>query len=169
MLKNSFVYLALLGFAFFSIGCSSIKKRALNLYLGGFQDKKAERMHYLPPLPPYQEQNHPVLDALWWNPQSKSSISYFSSCSKVQQTLKEFQTDSFPQNSQYKILKSFESKESLYSILEIFNSSQHTYSGIYTLKARGCYFNINLVASSYSSFEKEEPVFQTFIKGFKVK
>ena len=165
MVKISRLSLALIGWALFSTGCSSIKKRSLNIYLRTFQDKKAEGLIFSPPPSPYEKQNHPVLDALWWNPQTESSISYFSSCSKIQKTLEEFQKDSFPQDTQYKLLQKLQLQGELYSILEISNSRQKTYIGIYTIKKGQCYFNINLVASSYSSFKKEEPLFKTFTKG----
>ena len=167
MIKNSWLNWAFVGLVSFSIGCSSIKKRAVGIYLKNFRDKKAENIEFLPPPAPYEKQTHSVLDALWWNSHSQSSISYFSSCSKVKKTLEIFQKDSFPQDSQYKILKQSQSKESLYSVLEVSESQQKTYIGIYTIKKRECYFNINLVAASLSSFEKEESVFKTFIKGLK--
>ena len=159
--------MAFAGWTLFSTGCSSIKKRAFSVYLKSFQDKKANKVKFFPPPSPYEKQSHPVLDALWWNPQSRSSISYFSSCSKVKKTLEVFQKAVFPQNSQYKLLKKLQSKGGLYSVLEMRHAKQKTYSGIYTIKKGQCYFNINMVADSYPSFEKEEPVFKTFIKGFR--
>lgn len=169
MVKISWLGLTFIGLALFSTGCSSLKKRALGLYLKNFKDKKAETAQFSPPPPPYKEQKHPVLDALWWNPQSASSISYFSSCSKLQKTLQEFQKDSFPQNGQYKLLKNTRLKKGLYSILEIINSDQKTYSGIYTIKKGQCLFNINLVTGSYAVFSKEEPVFKAFVRSFHFK
>ena len=111
------VYLFLLSFisfislALLLVACSSVKKKALNFYLMGFQDKKADELKYSPPPSPYKRQEHPVLDALWWNPKSKSSISYFSSCSKTHRTLEDFQRGSFPENGKYKLLKNFKSKK----------------------------------------------------------
>ena len=166
MIKIFWLSLVFAGGALFATSCSSIKKRAFSVYLRSFQDKKANKIRFLPPPSPYERQSHPALDALWWNPQSGSSISYFSSCSKVQKTLEEFQKTAFPQSSQYKLLKKLQSKKSLYSVLEMPHAHQKTYSGIYTIKKGQCYFNINLVADSYPSFEKEEPVFKTFIKSF---
>ena len=168
MEKHSWLKWIFGGLALLSISCSSDKKRALGFYLRSFQDKKAEGVRVLPPPPPYEKQTHPILDALWWNPQSGSSISYFSSCSKIQKTLEKFQNDSFPQNSQNKILKKNKTKNSLYSILEILEAHHKIYIGVYTIKKGQCYFNINLVTSSHPSFEKEEPSFKNFIKGFRV-
>ena len=169
MEKHSWLKWIFGGLALFSISCSSVKKRAFDFYLRGFQDQKAEGVEFFPPPLPYKKQAHPTLDALWWNPQSGSSISYFSNCSKVQKTLEKFQNDSFPQNSQYKILKKNRTKNSLYSILEILESPHKTYIGVYTIKKGQCYFNINLVTSSHPSFEKEESLFKTFIKGFELR
>ena len=167
MLRVCLFFLSFTSIAFFSISCSSIKKKASNFYLSGFQDKKADKVKYLPPPYPYKKQGHPVLDALWWNPKSKSSISYFSSCSTAHKTLEDFQRSSFPEDGEYKLLENFKTKRNLYSVLEIFGTNQKTYSGIYTLKKGKCYFNINLVAGSKTDFEAEEPVFKTFIKGFR--
>lgn len=150
----------------FSISCSSLKKRAFGFYLKKFHDKQAKNMALSPPPLPYERQDHPVLDAMWWNPRSESSISYFSSCSKIQKTLEEFQKSAFPQNSRYKILKTVLSKDGLYSILEIRQSAQKTYTGVHTVKKGSCWFNINLVAPSRSSFEGEERVFKKFIRDF---
>ena len=154
----------------FVAACSSLKKSAVNLYLMRFQDKKAEGVKYLPLPHPYEKQNHSVLDALWWNPQSKSFISYFSSCSKVSGTLKDFQMSSFPEKGEYEVIKSVSTQNSLYSVLEMPGAkNQKTYTGVYTLKKNKCYFNINFVASSKASFDAGEAVFKVFIKGFRPK
>ena len=154
----------------FAAACSSLKKSAVNFYLMRFQDKKAENVKYLPPPRPYEKQSHPVLDALWWNPQSKSFISYFSSCSKVPGTLKDFQMSSFPEKGEYKLLESVSTQKGLYSVLEMLGvKNKKTYTGIYTLKQGKCYFNINLVTSSQTAFKAEEMTFKAFVKGFRPK
>lgn len=166
MLRILLFVFSFTGIVLFVIACSSIKKTALSFYLKGFQDKKAEEVSYISPPYPYEKQKHPVLDALWWNPRSRNSISYFSSCSKTEKTLDDFQMASFPENAVYKFLKRLKSKKSLYSILEISYPHQKTYSGIYTFKKGRCCFNINFVASSQTSFHEEESVFKAFIKNF---
>ena len=168
MSKKFLSSLACLGFVSFSIvACSSIKKNLVSSYLSQFKDQKMEEVKYLSPPAPYQKKNHSILDALWWNPETRSSISYFSSCSKISKALEEFQKDSFPQTSNYKTLKTIRLKKSLYSLLEISHLDQKTYSGIHTIKKGNCYFNINLVSNSRASFKKENPTFKTFIKSFK--
>ena len=164
-IKNTLFGLIFLSGAFFLTACSSIKKKALNIYLSGFQDKKAEKKVPAPPLP-YKKQKHPALDALWWNPQSKSSISYFSACTKAQKTLREFQNEAVPAEGKYDILKESVSEKNLYLLLEMNGSDQKSRAGIYTFREGNCYFNIQLVADSASSFNKEEPVFKAFIKSF---
>jgi len=150
----------------FTMGCSSIKKQALGQYFKTLKDKKLELISFSPPAP-YKKQRHSVLDGLWWNSQSKSSISYFSSCSQVRRTLWEFQKSSFPENKQYKILTKKHFKNGLYSVLEMsYSPEKKTYTGVYTTRKDLCWLNINLVASSYSSFKKEEEVFKKFIRGF---
>lgn len=167
MVKDSWLSLAFTGLVFLLIGCSSLKKKALDIYLKNIQDERAEGLVFEPPPQPYVKQNHAVLDALWWNSQSGSSISYFSSCSRLKRTLKKFQADSFPRDSKYRIIEQSQSLGSLYSVLEIFENSKKIYSGIYTIQKGKCLFNINLVSSSFSSFKKEKIVFRKFIKSFK--
>ena len=168
MLRVCLFFLSFASLALISISCSSIKKKALNFYLKSFQDQKADEIKYLPPPYSYKKQKHPVLDALWWDPKSKSSISYFSSCSTIHKTLEDFQKSSFPEAGEYKLLESFKTKKNLYSILEIFGTNQKTYSGVYTVKKGKCYFNINFVAGSKANFEAGEPVFKAFIKSFRL-
>lgn len=169
MLRILLFALSFTGMVLSVAACSSIRKTALNFYLKGFQDKKAEEVKYIPPPYPYEKQKHPILDALWWNPKSRNSISYFSSCSKTEKTLNDFQMASFPENTPYKFVKRLKSKKSLYSVLEISHPHQKTYSGIYTVKKGKCCFNINFVASSQSSFNAEESIFKAFIKDFQPK
>ena len=156
-----------LGLALFLTNCLAIKKRAYTIRLKSLMDKRAEGVKFSPPPHPYTKQSHPVLDALWRNEQKASSISYFSNCSKIQKTLKDFQRDSFPPK--YKIIKETQLKEALYSILEISPPHQtKSHIGIYTMKKKSCWFNFHLMAGSYESFKKEEPVFKTFLQGMKI-
>ena len=166
MLKPIFFRLAVLLLASSFISCSSIKKKALASYLKAFKDKKAEGVFYVEPQSPYQKQTQAALDTFWWNPKTKSSISYFSSCSQIQRTLKKFQEEALPLNAI--ILTSSKTKDGLYTTLEIPHFDQKTYSGVHTLKKGNCYFNINLVSSSLAFFKKEEPIFKSFIKSFKI-
>ena len=95
MIKNSWLSLALVALALFCASCGSIRKRALHLYLKRFQDQKAKSVKLSPPASPYEKQSHPVLDALWWNPLSKSSISYFSRLFRGAKKLRRFSKRGF--------------------------------------------------------------------------
>ena len=130
-----------------------------------FKDKKAEQVYFENLPVDYKKQQHPVLDSLWWNESLQSSISYFSTCSKVSRSLESFQASSYP--SKYKRISVSKTDNSLYSLLEISQSdSEKIYMSIYTIKKKDCYFNINLVAGSIDSFNKQEPLFKKFIKSF---
>ena len=158
-------WLSLVFWTFAITGCSYFKKKALNVYLGRFQDKKAERVYFesLPSL--YKKQEHPHLDALWWNDSLDTSISYFSSCSKVPKDLESFQTSTYPPKR--KRVQFSKTDSHVYSVLEVSSSQKDkVYMAIYTTQKKKCYFNINLVAHSLSSFKQEEPVFKKFIKSF---
>ena len=167
MVKN-FSWLGVVFWAFTVSGCSYLKKKALDTYLSQFQDKKAEQVQFEELPPDYSQQAHPTLDALWWNDSLKTSISYFSSCSKALKNLEGFQTSSYPLR--YKRIHFFRTDNSLYSVLEVPQArNQKTYMAIYTIQKKHCYFNINLVAGSLFSFEKAEPLFKKFIKSFNYK
>ena len=152
--------------AFFLISCSSVKKQAVSLYLDRLKDKKAENVRFEPLPLTYKRKDHAVLDALWWNEDLKTSISYFSSCSKALKNLENFQTSAYP--SGYKRIRVSKKPNSLYSVLEVSQSqsSAKAVMAVYTTRIRDCYFNINLVAGSLSSFEKEEALFKKIIKNF---
>ena len=109
------------------------------------------------------------MDALWWNKDLKTSISYFSSCSKAPKKLENFQTSTYP--SGYKRIRFSKKPNSLYSVLEVSQSQSSAKSvmAVYTTRIKNCYFNINLVAGSLSSFEKEEVLFKKIIKSFNYK
>ena len=149
-------------------GCSSLKKQAVSNYLGQFQDKKASGVYFEKLPQGYQRQAHSALDELWWNESLNSSISYFSSCSKWPKNLEDFQTSTYPLK--YKRIQFSKKADRLYSVLEVSQSQNNkTYMAIYTLQKKNCYFNINLVVHSLSSFKSEEPLFKKFIKSFNYK
>ena len=162
-----FFWLGLVCWAF-APGCSYLKKRAFNTYLKQFQDKKADSVHFNKLPSSYKRQNHPALDALWWNDSLKTSISYFSSCSDLPKSLETFQTSTYPPK--YNRIQFSKTKDSLYSILELSQAQKDkVYMAIYTTQRKQCYFNVNLVANTFSSFKKEEPLFKKFIKSLNYK
>ena len=160
--------LSLVFFIITALGCSYLKKKAFNNYLVQFQDKKVEGVYFDKLPEAYKRQNHSTLDVLWWNNNLKTSISYFSSCSKVKKSLESFQTASYPLHS--KRIKFSKTADSLYTVLEASQKKNNkTYMAVYTTQKKNCYFNINLVAGSLSSFKKEEPLFKQFINSFNYK
>ena len=158
------VYLkALAFFCVFSTACSSLKKHAVGVYLSSTKDKKAERIFFKAPPSIYEKKNHKTLDALWTHSKLKSSISYFSSCSKLNQSLKAFQSSAYPSN--YQLIESSKKQGGLYSILKMSDS----YIAIYTKKREDCYVNLNFVAPSKNSFDSELQTFHAFIQRFQLK
>ena len=161
-------WLSLIFLSFTVSSCSFLKKKALSNYIDQFQDKKAEPVYFEKLPNSYKKQEHPILDFLWWNEKLNTSISYFSSCSKIKKSLDDFQKASYPLQS--KRIKSSKTADSLYSILEVSQSgSSKTYMGVYSTQKKNCYFNINLVAGSLVDFKKEEPLFKKFINSFNYK
>ena len=148
--------------------CSSLKKQIVNAYLSDLQEEKAKNVNFNPPPAPYRKESHPSLDALYWNPETSSSISYFSSCGQVPTSLSEFQRSAFPKEEGSFKVKTQVFKNHLYSTLEISHSgSAKTHSAVHSFKKGDCLFNLNLVSSSLETFEAEEPLFKSFIKHFK--
>ncbi|MDE0091657.1 MAG: hypothetical protein OXN83_00025, partial [Oligoflexia bacterium] len=137
-----FFWLGSLVFLAFAItGCFYLKKRALNAYLGQFQDKKAEQVDFEALPSAYHQRAHSTLDVLWWNDDLGTSISYFSSCSDVPKNLESFQASTYPLK--FKRTQFIQTTESLYSVLEVPHSQNNkTYMAIYTIQRKNCYFNI---------------------------
>ena len=162
------VYLkALVGFFMLFTGCSVLKKQAIDMYLSSAKDQKAELFTFKAPPFPYQKKKHPTLDALWSHKDLQVSISYFSSCSKLNQSLKAFQSSAYPQKLSYQVLESSLSSTGLYSVLKI--PDPESYIAIHSKKKGDCYVNLNFVAPSKSSFDSELKNFQQFIKHFELK
>ena len=162
------VYLkALVGFFMLFTGCSVLKKQALDMYLSSAKDQKAELFQFKAPPPAYEKKKHPTLDALWSHKDLQVSISYFSSCSKLNQSLKAFQSSAYPQKLKYQLTKSLPQWDGLYSVLKI--PDPESYIAIHSQKKGDCYVNLNFVASSQEEFDSELKNFHQFIKHFKLK
>ena len=157
---------ALVGFFVFLTGCSVLKKQAIDMYLSSAKDQKAElNFKALPPI--YEKKKHQTLDALWSHKNLKVSISYFSSCSKLNQSLKAFQSSAYPENLNYQIIESSNRWGGLYSVLKILDSNN--YIAIHTQKKGDCYVNLNFVSPSKSSFDSQLKSFHHFIQQFQLK
>lgn len=165
-MKTSLFGLIITAGFFFLSSCSSIEKKAMSFYLGKNRIQRAKGIRPNSPPLPYQRQDDESLDRLWHNQEKGSFISYFSHCGKGEQDLKSFQKNAFPQNLNYKKIDEKKLSGSLYTILEVSSPKGKTYIGIYTAKKKSCYFNIELIAGSYSLFKEEEPLFKKFIEGF---
>ena len=115
----------------------------------------------------YQKKTHKTLDAVWIDEQKGSSISYFSSCSKVPKSLVVFQASSYPRRLNYKVIQRIKQPDSLYSVLEISHSKDNkSYAAVHTMSQADCFFNLNLTAPSKKLFDQEESVFKNFIQNF---
>jgi len=160
--------------------CSTFKKQMIASYLKKTEDSKAFNLNFKEPPFPYVQQKHQVLDAFWLNKKKGSSLSYFSSCSHIPRSLKAFQSSSYPSDLDYSLLKRVKKPDSIYSVLSLKPAkndednqqpkalSFQTHIAVHTFKKQNCFFNINLVAPSQKLFEEELPLFQNFIKNFKL-
>lgn len=162
------VYLKTLAcFFMFLTACSVLKKQAIDIYLSSAKDQKAELSSFKAPPPIYEKKSHQTLDALWSHKTLQVSISYFSSCSKLNQSLKAFQSSAYPQNLSYQLIQSDNQWGGLYSVLKF--SDSDSYIAIHTKKKGDCYVNLNFVAPSKSSFDSELKNFHQFIQQLKLK
>ena len=156
----NFKILSLLLSLFVVTSCATIKKMVFKSRLEAVKEKPAEDVSFKPPQN-YELKEHEELDALFWNEDQKSSISYFSNCSKVEKSLEEFQKSSFPENA--KIRNQKKEKNQIYTILE---NKDQTYIAISSFKKKDCLFNLNLVTPDRETLIKEEATFKAFIKSF---
>ena len=140
---------------------------AVKSFLERARDKTAKGVQYEEPPPPYKRQKHPQLDALWWNGEAGSSISYLSNCSAHVQSLEEIQKTVLSEIKNNRLARSEKKKNSLYSVFEIREADKQTMTAIFILKKGICSYILNLVAPSESVFKKQEPLFSRFINHFK--
>ena len=106
------------------------------------------------------------MDALWWNKESKNSISYFSSCSKYQKNLEEIQKETLSELPGYRLLQTKKEKDVLYSVVEVLGEDYKTINAMHIFRKGNCFYILNFVASSKESFQKEEPLFKKFTHQF---
>ncbi|MGI9549479.1 MAG: hypothetical protein ACR2M7_05875 [Bdellovibrionales bacterium] len=157
----------LLGCCFFLPHCKSLKRSGVRIFLKKAKDKKDNSVEFWSPPSPYQRQKHDILDVLWWNPKTKSSLSYFSNCSKHQLSLKQIEAETLSDIYKYERIKTQKTKNSILSEIKIYHLDGHiTFSGIKTLKKRNCFYIINFITQSKKSFKKEFPVFKKFMERF---
>ena len=147
--------------------CVATKKYAIKTFLSRARDTKASGVKY-EPLPSYYiKEKKASLDAFWFYKKNKSSISYFSNCSKENPylTLKNMEKDILSDVAYTRVIHQEKSSNHRYSVIR--TKAYKTINGIYTLKPNSCFFIFNLISPSLSTFKKEEPTFKKFIKGFK--
>lgn len=166
--KHFVIFLVLFGFGG-SVSCSYLQKQFLKFKLSAGADKKAKKVAYIPPPFPYKEEKTGKLDKLWRNTKDKSSISYFSSCSKNHEYLnfQEIQKTVLSEIPHWNLLKTKSTPHFLQSHFEIAGTNYKTINSIYIFKNKFCFFVLNFTAGSQAIFEKNEPLFMNFIKSFK--
>ena len=154
---------------FFLTSCATARKVILGYKLKQGRDQKSRKAAYQPPPPPFQFQKSENLDALWWNPKTQSSISYFSSCPKTGlPSLKEIERGVLSEVENYQILQTQQTKNTRRTKIQISDSGGgKTLNSIHTLKTSGCFYILNFVSGSRENFKKDEPVFQKFTARFK--
>ena len=90
-----FNFLQLLIFLSLTSSCVLTKRYAIKKTLDKARDTKASKVKYEPLPSYYVKERKPSLDAFWFYKKNKSSISYFSNCSKENPylTLKNMEQD----------------------------------------------------------------------------
>ena len=153
---------------FFLTSCTTAQKIILGYKLKQGRDQKSRKITYQPPPPPFQLQKSEELDALWVNPNTQSSISYFSSCPKIGlPSLREIERDVLSEVENHQILQTQQTKNTRRTKVQISDSGGKTLNSIYTFKTNECFYILNFVSRSRENFKKDEPVFQKFTARFK--
>ena len=170
MFKKHFAFLLMLFGLAVLTSCSYLQKQFLQVRLSRTKDSKAQRVTYNPPPFPYKPEKSQKLDKLWRSVKDHSSISYFSSCTKIKQdlSLEEIQQNILSEVPQWKLLNTNSSSHFLHSRFQVIGENYETINSIYIFKNHSCFFVLNFVAGSPAVFKQNEPLFRNFIKGFKV-
>ena len=154
-----------------TVGCGTLKKKIAQYKIQSISDKADDRVSYLPPSSSFQKQASENLDALWFNPKTKSSISYFSNCSKVspKQSAQEIEKDILSALEGMSILKTKLKNKGRYTSFQIKAGKNQTHKGsIFIRKNKSCFYVLNFMTNSASIFEKETRIFNQFIKTFQI-
>lgn len=151
------------------VSCSYLKKQVFQFKLSRLKDTRADKVFFLPPPLPYNEEASQKLDKLWKNTEDQSSISYFSSCTKINEnlSLQEIQQNVLSGLPEWKLLNTESSSHFLKSRFQVIGADYKTINSIYIFKNKNCFFVLNFVAGNKRIFEKNEQLFKGFIKGFK--
>ena len=130
-----FPILALLGCL---VSCSYLGKRVFKFKLSRLKDTRADKVFFSPPPFPYKEEMSQKLDKLWKNTEDQSSISYFSSCTKINEnlSLQEIQQNVLSGLPQWKLLNTESSSRFLRSRFQVIGADYKTINSIYIFKIK---------------------------------
>lgn len=149
---------------------SSEKKTLFQLWKNKSKlvDYSAKQIDFQAPPQSYKQKKHPELEGLWKNKKAGTSISYLSNCSSTFLSLEEITRDALAQFDQYKVIGGSKGKQSLYTTISVSHPNRKkTWISFYTFRQKKCFYILNLIADTVTSFKTEQIHFDNFVKSFK--
>lgn len=144
------------------LGCISVNLSQESL-------KSAEKVHYTPPPPPFEQIHSPEADKTWRNSQSGNTITYVSECGNVDKvSLKDVAKTLM--KSQGLIVLS-QSETTLHQTPAVFSKGEHrdqknpVLLHLYTFRMKECLFNLAYLGSK-KKFPEDMKQFEVFAEKF---
>jgi hypothetical protein len=153
-------------FSSFLFGCVSVK-----LANTGAGASKATNISYKAPSKPFQSSKSSNSDKIWESSKTASTISYFSSCSDDEPSLKSIQTTSLQGLEDFKILDEqeipFNERGALRSTIVGKLEGVPVQIEFIVFKKNSCSFHLTYVALK-ENYKKEIEEFNNFTRNFRV-
>jgi len=154
------------------ISCLLIFSGCVSVQLGGGgAPKKSKNVSYTAPSKPFKESQSPNSDEIWASTKTASTISYFSSCSDTEPSLKSIRSSVLQGFEDFKITKEqtieIDDREGLQSTVDGKLEGVPVRIEFIVFKKNSCSYNLTYVALK-ENFDKELNEFNKFITSFKV-
>ncbi len=155
----------------FVVGIGATSTGCISVNLGPKGPEKSKNVGVQAPLAPYQVLKGARADGAWQNPADGNSISYLSTCNEQSDPSLEIATDeviSALGNSKTLSQKKleFDGREALDTLAEARVEGVPTKIHALVFKKNGCLYTLSLIGLT-KSFDKGEPYFDAFVKGFR--
>ena len=160
-------WLVLCSFIIFFSSCISFNFDSL-------KDKRAKGIVFQPPPEPYKRVEKEEMDMVWENPENKSTLSFFSNCSRVTRfvPLKQFQKELLDGLKTFQVRSQVETEhqdqKAVYLLLsESGSRSQIMNMEIFLFKKEKCFYVLSFLKPLLKEHNIDQvSVFENFIKGF---
>ncbi len=153
------------------VGIGATVTGCISVNLGPKGPDKSKNVVASAPRPPYQVLKGARADGAWQNPADGNSISYLSTCNEQSDPSLESATDEVvsalgtTKTLSHNTLE-FDGREALNTVAEARVEGVPTKIHALVFKKNGCVYALSLIGLT-KSFEKGEPYFDAFVKGFR--